>query len=116
MATTSGMAKLAESVSEQGDLLCVKMSDLRDAAGWDRLTRGTCRAIEEGLRQNALWHFPELVVNRHAEVRIYRVGTPLGNLVEAILKPTHAGDEFLREAGSGEAQRLLLDIRKLVCN
>jgi len=114
MSATSRMKKLAETVAEAGDVLCVKMSELRDAAGWDRLTKGTFGAIEDGLRQNALWHFPELVINREARVRVYKVGTPAGKLIEAVLNPTDAGDELLREAGGDEAKRLLQDIRQLI--
>jgi hypothetical protein len=100
---------------EDDDLVVVQMQNLRAAAKWDRLTMGALDAITDELRQRALGVYPGLTQNRHEEVRVYRIGTPIGNLVESVIKPSDQGDKRLREAATNSGQELIRKIRGLVC-
>jgi hypothetical protein len=102
-------------VDDDGGITSVQMANLRDAAGWERLTERALGNIEDHLRQRGLGVFPELSGNRYEDVRIYRLGTPLGRLVAAVLTPTLDGDELLKEIGNNRASELLTKVRDLVC-
>lgn len=105
---------LADQVQDEG-ITVVQMHTLRAAAKWERLTLRALEAIEDELRKRALGCYPRLLEDRHAEVRIYKIGTPLGNLVESVIKPSDRGDNLLREVASNSNQELIRKIRMLVC-
>ncbi len=105
---------LAEQVSQE-DIVVVQMQTLRSAAKWDRLTPGAVEAIADELRRRALWVYPELSQDRWREVRVYKIGTPIGSLVESVTDPSEAGDRRLREAATNAGQEILQKIRGLVC-
>ena len=103
-------------VTDNQDLLAVTMVELRDLVGWDRLTHAALRAIDDATKQTGLGYFPRpLPDSRHATVRLFRLGTPLGRLAEAVLDPTEHGDKLLRETSSGNAMDILDRIRVLAC-
>jgi hypothetical protein len=90
--------ELAEAVQENGGLVECVMYQLRDTAGWDRLTNRMLVDIEDQLSQKALGYFPwPMPQGRRDEVRIYKRGTKVGNIVEAVLKPADHKDDLLRE-------------------
>lgn len=63
-----------------------------------------------------LGHYPaELPDWQEHQVRIYRLGSPIADLIEAALSPGSEGDIVIREASSGDAQKTLSEIRELVC-
>lgn len=115
MGSFKSFEELAERVDDEGGLLRVQMVELRDVVGWSRLREGTLSQIEDQLRQHGLWCFPALSTERHAEVRVYRDGTPLAKLVKAVATPSTRGDELLREAANRDADQIVAQIRKLVC-
>ena len=100
---------------EDEDLVQVQMQVLRKAAKWDRLTLGALDAITDELRQRALGVDPGLSQDRFEEVRVYKIGTPIGNLVESVITPSEQGDKRLREAAANSAQEIVRKIRGLVC-
>ncbi len=106
--------ELSELVSQE-DIVVVQMQTLRSAANWDRLTQGAIDAIGDQLRGRALGVYPELSQDRWREVRVYKIGTPIGNLVESVTTPSDAGDRRLREAATKAGQEILQKIRGLVC-
>lgn len=108
--------ELADLVEDSGNLITCVMSQLRDAAGWDRLTARIADDIENKLAQKALGAFPSpLPQSRRAEVRVYRKGTKLGNLVEAVLEPADHRDELLRVTAGRDSDEIVEQIRRLVC-
>jgi hypothetical protein len=50
------------------------------------------------------------------QTRLYRIGTPIGELIEAATKsvPTDEGEAVLREAAGGDAAEIVKQIRMLV--
>lgn len=108
--------ELVGMVEENDNLATVTMVKLRNLAGWTRLTAAAADTIEDGLKQNGLGYFPHhMPTDRHAEIRIYRLGTPMGRLVESVLDPTEHGDSHLRDIASGNASDVLQRVRRLVC-
>ncbi len=49
-------------------------------------------------------------------VRIFKLGSPAGDLIGAILKPGAEGDALIRGAVSGDAQEILDEVREIVCS
>lgn len=108
--------ELVRLVEENDNLATVTMLKLRNLAGWSRLTAAAADTIEDGLKQNGLGYFPRpMPTDRHSELRVYRLGTPMGRLVESVLDPTEHGDSHLRETASGNASDVLQRVRRLVC-
>jgi hypothetical protein len=103
-------------VEENANIAKISMFDLREAHGAGKLGIHVRREISEQLAGRGLGHFPdELPQYQEDEVRVYRRGTPVADIVEAVLKPSDFGDQLLREASGGEAADLLKKVRQLVC-
>lgn len=105
-------------VRANDNVLTMKMSDLKDAVGAGRLGIYVRERITESLRAKGLGHVGPLPENQWSEVRLYKLGTPVGRLIEAVQTPGTSGDEVILEAVAGErgeAGKLVEEIRKLVC-
>lgn len=71
--------------------------------------------ISDSLRQHGLGHYPpELPNYQWDEVRIYRQGTPVGRLIEAVLSVSANNDEVIRDLAGSDASANLVKIRELV--
>lgn len=109
--------ELANFVESNGNLFPCKMERLREIHGAGRLGVNVVAGIQGKLAQHGLGHIPvELPTYQHEYVRIYKRGTPVGTIVEAVLEPTETGDERLREAAGADAAERLQRIRELVCD
>jgi len=115
--------ELSTSVDQNGGLLVVPAAELRDAQRADRLGSRVRAAISRELAQRGLGTFPEEIPDRyHQTVRVYRRGTALGQIVEAVLNPSAEGDELLLSvvgggsdgSGGGKAVETLEKIRELL--
>lgn len=80
--------------------LAVTGLDLRDADGARRLSSGVRERIAERLQDRGLGFFPpyELPDWHEEPVFVYRLGSPLGKVIAAVIKPTETGLRLLREA------------------
>lgn len=108
---------LLEAVEDQGNLAVCAMFQLRDACGWDRLTARIAEDIEVQLAQRALGVFPRPIPqSRRAEVRVYKKGTSLGNLVDAVLDPAEHRDDLLRASANRDSDDILRKVQRLVCD
>lgn len=108
--------ELRKAVEANGGLMVVTMYDLREAHGAAKLGVHVRREISGGLAAVGLGHFPhELPSYQEEKVRVFRRGTPIADLVDAVLSPSDFGDERLREAGGNQATEILKEIRQLVC-
>ena len=91
------------------------MRQLRDAVGWDRLTARAIEEIENQLAGRGLGAFPQpLPDGRRAEVRVYKRGTQMAQIVEAVTEPSEHRDEILRQLANRDSDRILQEVRKLV--
>lgn len=112
----STMDEVGQAVDDNGGVLSLYMSSLRDAAGKGRIGTNVLRGIQENLRGLGLGHYPrELPNNQNAMVRLYRYGNPLAELIEAAFTPGKENDELLCRRAERKEADLLQQVRELVC-
>jgi hypothetical protein len=93
------------------------MEEVRDAYGAQRLGSNVRTGIENELASLALGHYPQrLPDSQSALVRLYRLGSPVANLIIAVLNPTEEHDEDLRRAVASSDSAILQKIKELVCD
>jgi hypothetical protein len=108
--------EIRDAVEEDGGLIVTTMEVLRDVHGVGKLGVHVRKGIDDRLGSMGLGHLPyELPSYQHEEVRIYRLGSEIAKVVEAVIRPSAEGDELLRSSLGTEAQRLLSQVRELVC-
>lgn len=113
---TDSYEELREAVAANGGLDTIDMGTLRDVQGAGRLGVHVRDAITRSLESHGLGHFPlELPANQYDEVRLYLLGSPIADIVKAVLSPSMKGDESLRTVASSEAQEQLRQVREIVC-
>jgi hypothetical protein len=111
--------EIKASVEGSGNVLSLSMEELRNAWGYRRLGPYVRSEISKDLRGMGVGHYPEELGDYQNEsVRLYRLGTPLATIIEAVLHPSADTDEQLRElaAREGDARATLDRIRALVCD
>lgn len=92
------------------------MGELKEIQGAGRLGVNVREAISKALASHGLGHLPaDLPANQWEEVRVYKLGTLLSDVVDAVTKPSNKGDEVLRAVSSNDSQETLRKIRELVC-
>lgn len=103
--------------SNQG-ILTVNMSELRDAAGKEKIGIHVKTEISRILAGMGLGHLPQELPNYQNEpVRLYKRGTPLGDLIEIVITPGESNDLKLKEQfkdGSVDHALIIERIRELV--
>jgi hypothetical protein len=114
--TFTSLEELAALVRASGDIVSVPMEKVRDAYGAGRLGIHVRDGISKKLHGMGLGHFPtEIPESQWALVRIYRLGSQIADLVDAVLNPGAEHDEELRQAIEGESADVLRQVRELVC-
>ena len=117
MADFGSFEELVRLVDDDDGMTIVTAERLRDAAGWKRLTQGAIEDIANHLARRGLGSFPPMAPGeRWAQVRVYRRGTTFGNMIDAVIEPSEAGDRRLRDVAADDATETLAKIRKLVCD
>lgn len=107
---------LRKQVDSEGGLYTTTMEELREIEGAGRLGQHVRSAISGSLAANGMGHLPdELPAYQEYAVRVYRLGTSLADVINAVLNPTGAGDQILRQVGTSDAQDVIKRIRQLVC-
>ncbi len=112
--------EFAEQVEAEGDLKTFTLGDLRTALEFSKLGPRVLKAIDEALAGAGLGYFPRSVLEntdspRAADVlRVYRKGSALGSIVDAVLFPSAAGDDTLRGAADDDAKATLEKIKTLL--
>ena len=111
------LTEIAERVEAEDGLLSMPMWRVRDAYGAARLGVNVRARMSDALGSVGLEHYPrDLPADQMDEVRLVKRGSPVSKLMRAARKITSEGDQFLREAAAGEANRLLGEIRELLCD
>lgn len=104
-------------VDGAGGLIVTDMESLRDAHGVGKLGVHVRAAIHDRLADQGLGHLPyDLPSYQHEEVRVYRLGSEIAKVVNAVLRPSPSGDDILRQSVGTDAQQTLARIRELVCS
>jgi hypothetical protein len=85
-------------VEQNGNALTVTMEELREAAGAGKLGIHVRAQISSALAGVGLGHVPpELPNYQHEQVRLYKRGTPIAQLIETALTPSDTNDKKLIE-------------------
>jgi len=106
---------IRKAVEASGDVLTVQMAAVRDAFNYDRLGVNVRVTISEKLGGLGLGHYPtELPDRQWVPVRLYKLGSPIADLVDAVLNPSEKHDEELRKAVSGGDAETIKRIKALL--
>jgi hypothetical protein len=112
----SSMDELRNLVDAHGGVMTTTMEVLRDAYGKGRLGVHVREGIRNTLDGLGLRYFPQTLPEyQDRAVRLYRLGSPVGNLIRAVLELSSEYDEYLRQAAGGDEAEILQQIRELVC-
>ena len=105
-------------VEGNGGVLTVTMETLRDTHGAGKLGVHVRAEISRQLAQKGLGHIPqELPSSQHEQVRLYKRGTKVGELIETVLNPGEQNDSKLTEQfgdGGPDYGAIVAQIRELV--
>ena len=109
---------IKQDVEKNGNVLTVTMEMLREAMGVGKLGIHVRADISKNLAGMGLGHVPqELPSYHHEQVRLYKRGTPIGELIETILTPGQQNDAKLAQQFSSEGvdqAAIIAKIRELV--
>lgn len=109
---------IKERVEKGGNVATFNMLELRDAHGAGKLGVKVRAEISDLLAGIGLGHIPaELPNYQHEQVRLYKKGTPVGQLIDCVLVPGEQNDKLLAEkfssAGPDHAD-MIRRIREIV--
>ena len=108
--------ELHEEVEKHQNVLTVTMAQLRDIYGTKRLGVHVCEEISRKLSGAGLGHVQELEPDAWQKVRIYKLGTPVGRMLDAAYHPGEEGDAVLREIAESDANERLDQVKAIVCD
>ncbi|POR73592.1 hypothetical protein BKM30_26335 [Pseudomonas syringae pv. syringae] len=95
-------------------ILTVNMIELRDAAGKEKIGPHVKTEITRILVGMGLGHIPtELPNYQNESVRLYKRGSPLGDLIEMVITPSESNDIKLKEQFKEESVDHALIIEKI---
>jgi len=107
--------ELAEAVKKVG-ILSLPMEEVREAHGAGRLGVTVRLNISKKLDGLGIGYYPLVLPDSQRDwVRLTHKGTAIADLVNAVLDPSEANDDRLLDAVNNEDQRVLQQIRELVC-
>lgn len=108
---------IKRAVKESGGIMTLNMETLRNAYGAGKIGKHVLSGISKELAGQGLAHFPlELPNYQHEVVRIYQLGSPVADIIDAASQVGEDNDELLRSAAAGDEANLLRQVRELVCN
>lgn len=115
MAKNKTLDDLVREVEENSGVMTVEASALRDRYGAERLGINVRNAISKELAGRGLAHYPKILPDRqHELVRIYRQGSPVADLIDAVLNVDSRADAKLRKAAKGDSEKVVAKIRELL--
>src|SRR6266478_2669026 len=107
--------ELKQMVDGQDGVSSVNMETLRDLHGAAKLGIHVRDNISKALAGNGLGHFPNPLPDRqHDLVRVYTLGSKVGDLINAALNVGSANDTTLRKATPNGDGKILDKIRELL--
>lgn len=90
--------EVKKKVEGNGNILTLTMTELRDAAQRDKLGVNVRAEISKTLAGMGLGHIPQELPSYQDElVRLYKRGTPVGDLIEMVMCPGEQNDRKLKE-------------------
>lgn len=111
-------AEIKEAVEKNGNVMTVTMEKLRDAHGAAKLGVNVRAEITSTLAGMGLGHVPQALPSyQNEQVRVYKNGTPVGDLINTVLTPGEQSDSKLTaQFGTGgvDMSAIIEKIRELV--
>jgi hypothetical protein len=110
---------LAQQVDQNAGILTVQMGLLRDVHGAGKLGSIVVNSIHDRLESLGLGHTPaELPTYQEQRAIIYRKGSPVARLIEAVNTISERSDQILRQFASkdNKTNEIVQKIRELVCD
>lgn len=105
---------IKDQVERNNNLLTVTMEQLREAHGAGRLGVHVRDEISQILAGMGLGHVPQELPNyQHELVRLYKRGTPVGQIIEVVLMPGEQHDRVLIERFSTQGPDYAAIIEKI---
>jgi hypothetical protein len=99
--------ELLTTVTANENLITLRMKELRDIHGAERLGVHVCSAISGELARFGLAHYPKILPDHQdSQVRIFKKRSPVGSLIAAALKITSNHDSMIRKAASAVSTNL----------
>ncbi len=112
------MAKqeITDMLAENENMVTLSMEQVRDAWDYGRLGVHVRRQVSNDLRGMGIGHYPrKLPEYQHEPVRLYKLGTPVADLIDAVLHPSEDNDAALRQVIAEDAQQILNQVKAIVC-
>lgn len=110
--------EIRQRLESQGNVMTVTMEELREANESGKLGIHVRSEISKALRGMGIGHVPvELPSYQQELVRLFKLGTPVGDLISTVLTPGQATDVQVVEALSGDDSQyaeIIAKIRDLV--
>ena len=104
---------LSDALQKNDGILTVTAEDLRNRYGADRLGVNVRAAISKELAGRGLAHYPTELPDRQGEqVRVYRQGSPVAEIIDAVLTVGAKADAKLRKAARADSEKVLAKIRE----
>jgi hypothetical protein len=108
--------QLRQLVIDNGGVLTVEMKILRDIHGAGKLGVNVRANITKELKGRGLGHYPTDLPQYYWDpARLYLMGSPAGDLIEAVLMPSPDRDDLIRDTVNSDANEVLAKVRELVC-
>src|SRR5712692_9772021 len=85
--------EIKQKVEKNGNVMTLTMEELRDAHGASKLGVNVREEIRSTLAGLGLGHVPEELPNyQNEQVRVYKKGTPVGELIDTVLTTGEQND------------------------
>lgn len=106
--------EVKEQVEANGNVRTFTMDVLRNAIGAGKLGVNVRAEISQMLAGIGLGHIPvELPSYQHEQVRLYKRGTPIGQLIETVLLPGEQNDLILAERFGSQGPNYAAIVQKI---
>lgn len=103
-------------VENHGNVLTVTMGELRDAYGAGKLGANVVENIRKSLAGLGIAVSPDPEAEQAQKVRLYKLGTPVADLITAVTTPGPVEDDVIRRQIDEAAEELLKRVREIVCD
>ncbi|PZU00866.1 MAG: hypothetical protein DI630_13300 [Gordonia sp. (in: high G+C Gram-positive bacteria)] len=114
MSKSDAYRKLSARVDKE-PLVVVEMRELRDIVGATRLGPAVVESISKDLAGYGIGHIPDpLPPYQDEEVRLFRRGTRLADLIAAVTEPSAGGDELLVAYAANSDSEIVAQLRTLL--
>lgn len=109
------MEELVADLERSEGIMTVTMLRLRNAFGKERLGSHVVAGIAAQLKSRRIAHSPNSLPSyQNEQVRLYKMGTPVADIIQAARRIGPKYDRLLREATGGNAAAILDQVRALV--